>query len=118
MKLMEQFHSLWHVPVLTRRRMVLALAVAMVADGLQFLLDGVGWLGPDEVIDCVAMVLVGRLIGFHPLLLPTFLIEFIPLFDDLPTWTACTAAVIALRRRERNPTQPPNPPPDKPVIDV
>jgi hypothetical protein len=118
MKLMEQFHSLWRVPVLTRRRMVWALAVALVADGLQLLLNGVGWFGPDEVIDCVAMVLVSRVIGFHPLFLPTFVVEFIPLLDDLPTWTACTIAVIALRKREQNQGPPPQPPPDKPVIEV
>ena len=76
--------------------MLLALAVAVAADGLQLLLAAVGWFGADQAIDCVAMVLVSRIIGFHILLLPTFVVELVPLLDDLPTWTACTAAVIAL----------------------
>jgi hypothetical protein len=37
-----------------------------------------------------------RLIGFHPLLLPTSVLEFLPLADMLPTWTGCVAIVVAL----------------------
>jgi hypothetical protein len=44
-------------------------------------------------------------------------VELVPVLDDLPTWTACTAAVIALRKREQN-NNPPPAPPDKPVIDI
>jgi len=47
------------------------------------------------------MILLSWVIGFHVLFLPTFVVELIPLVEDLPTWTACTAAVIALRRREK-----------------
>jgi hypothetical protein len=113
----ERIHSLFRAPRLTRPRMILALAIAVAADGLQLLLNAPGWLGPDQVIDCVAMVLVSRVIGFHILLLPTFVVELVPVLDDLPTWTACTAAVIALRRRDQQ-NPPPPPPPDKPVIDI
>jgi ABC-type branched-subunit amino acid transport system permease subunit len=84
---------------LTRTRMVLVIAMAVVADGLQMLLGPLGWLGVDEVIDVVTMALAMWLLGFHPLLLPTFLVEFIPLVDMLPTWTGCVVAVIALRKR-------------------
>jgi len=106
-------------PRLTRTRIVLALIVAAGADGLQLLLMQFGWVGPDQIIDFVAMVVISGLIGFHLLLLPTFVIELIPVLDDLPTWIACTAAVIALRKRDQlaNPPPPP-PPPAKPVIDV
>jgi len=97
--------------------MGLALAVAVAADGLQLLLAGLGWLGLDQAIDCVAMVLISWLIGFHVLFLPTFVVELIPLVEDLPTWTACTAAVIVLRKREQKKT-PPAAPPDKTVIDI
>jgi len=45
------------------------------------------------------MVLTSWLIGFHWLLLPTFVLELVPVLEDLPTWTACTIAVIALRKR-------------------
>jgi len=77
----------------------------------------IGWALPDQIIDCVAMVLISWAIGFHMLLLPTFVVELVPVLDDLPTWTACTAAVIALRKREQR-IHPPPPPPPKPAIDV
>jgi hypothetical protein len=63
------------------------------------------------------MILLSWVIGFHVLFLPTFVVELIPLLEDLPTWTACTAAVIALRKRERK-NNPPPAPPGKPVIDI
>lgn len=114
----EKFNAWFRVPLLTRARMVLAMAIAVAADGLQLLLGPFGWAFADQGIDCVAMVLISRVIGFHILLLPTFVIELVPVLEDLPTWTACTAAVIALRKREQNSQPPASPPPDKPVIDV
>jgi hypothetical protein len=35
----------------------------------------------DEALDVVAAVLMWRLLGFHPLLLPTFVVEFLPVAD-------------------------------------
>ena len=115
MKLPDRLNRMFRAPKLTRTRIILALAVAVVADGLQFLLNGVGWLGPDQVIDVMAMLLTCWLLGFHWLLLPTFALEFVPLADELPTWTACVIAVIVLRKRQQRPL-PPLPP--KPTIDV
>ena len=106
-------------PVLTRRRIWLACAVAVAADGIQLLLGPFGWAGPDEVIDIMAMVLLTAIIGFHPLFLPTFVAEFIPMVDSLPTWTACTLIVISLRRKQSvPPVVPPPPPPAQPTSDV
>ena len=82
--------------------MILALGIAVAADGLQLCFGFVGWAFIDQIIDGVAMILLSFVIGFHVLFLPTFVVELIPLVEDLPTWTACTAAVIALRRREKN----------------
>jgi len=101
---------------MTRTRMVLALAVAVAADGLQLLLGVFGWAGADQAIDLVAMGLTSWAIGFHWLLLPTFVMELFPLVEDLPTWTACVLAVIALRRRHQSRVPPPVPP--RPTIDV
>jgi hypothetical protein len=56
-------------------------------------------------------------LGFHPLFLPTFVAEFIPAVDMLPTWTACTFIVIGLRRKQKTPVPPVHPPPG-PVIDI
>jgi hypothetical protein len=117
MNLPEKLNSLFRAPPVTRTRMILALAMAVAADGLQLLLGPLGWAFVDQAIDGVAMILLSRVIGFHVLFLPTFVVELVPVLDDLPTWTACTAAVIALRKREQN-NNPPPAPPDKPVIDI
>jgi hypothetical protein len=116
MKLPEMLNSLFRAPALTRTRMILALAIAMAADGLQLSFGFVGWAFIDQAIDGVAMILISWAIGFHILFLPTFVVELVPLLEDLPTWTACVAAVIALRKREQRP--PPPTPPDKTVIDI
>jgi hypothetical protein len=122
MNLREKLESVLRAPVLSRTRMVLAFAIAAVADGLQLLLGPLGWAFPDQAIDCVAMILLSWAIGFHLLLLPTFVVELIPVADMLPTWTACTAAVIALRKRDQrnNPPAPPSVPssPEKPTIEI
>jgi hypothetical protein len=102
-------------PALTRSRIGAAYAVAVTTDALQFLLGPLGWAGADEVLDVVATVLLWRVLGFHPLFLPTFVIEFLPISDILPTWTGCVALVIGLRRRQQ--IEPP-PPGKGPVIDV
>ncbi len=110
-------------PVLTRPRIWTACAVALVADGLQLVLGPLGWAGLDEAIDVLVMLILSATIGFHPLFLPTFVAEFIPMVDMLPTWTACTMVVIGLRRKKS--AVPPPPPPSSPgrqpmdnVIDV
>src|SRR5215472_2837595 len=92
-------------PVLTRRRIVLACCVAILADFLQLVMAPLGPL--DDGIDVVAMVLQTLILGFHPLLLPTFIVKLIPIADLPPTWTACTLIVIALRRRKLAPSPPP-----------
>jgi len=86
----------------------------VVADAIQLLLGPLGWPFADDIIDLIAMVLLWRIVGFHPLLLPTFALELVPVADMLPTWTACVALVVALRRRQQ--TAPP--PPGTTVIDV
>jgi hypothetical protein len=85
--------------------MILAFAVAVIADGLQFIFSLVPLA--DQAIDVAAFGLTAGLLGFHLLLLPTFAVEFIPVVDMLPTWTACVIAVIALRKREQNSAPPP-----------
>jgi len=83
---------------------VIAVLVALAADGLQIPLQAIP-LAP-EIIDVVVMALTVGLLGFHLLLLPTFVVEFIPLVDMLPTWTGCVIAVIALRKRAESTTAP------------
>jgi len=101
MKLPDKLTRAFRVPLLTRARILSALAAAVVADGLQLLLGPFGWAFFDEIIDVITMAFVSWAIGPHLLLLPTFVVELIPVADMLPTWTACVAAVIALRKREQ-----------------
>jgi hypothetical protein len=85
---------------LVRRRIILALGIAIAADCLQLAISGLGWFGPDQIIDLVVMLALIPLIGFHWLLLPSFVLELVPVLDDLPTWTGCVIAVVAIRRRQ------------------
>ena len=113
MKLPRIMKSAFRVPKLTRMRVILAIGVAVLADSIQLLLGPFGWAIGDQIIDVMAMALTSWLLGFHWLLLPTFAIEFVPVLEDMPTWTACVVAVIALRKREQRIAVPP-----KHTIDV
>ena len=78
-----------------------ALAIAMVADVVQWVLGPLvlwGAASPvDDVLDVVVAFLVIRLIGFHWALLPAFVAEVVPFVDLVPTWTA--AVWLATRGR-------------------
>jgi hypothetical protein len=106
---------MFEAPVLTRTRVRLAYAVGGTADVLQLVLGPFGWAFADEILDVAAMVLISKAIGFHPLFLPTFALEFLPVADMLPTWTGCVALVVMLRRKQQAAPPPPGP---GPVIDV
>jgi hypothetical protein len=95
------------VPPLTRGRIWFAFTVAVATDAAQLLLGPFGWALPDQFLDIIAMILTSAALGFHMLLLPTFVLELIPGPDMLPTWTACTAAVVMLRKRAQRQTPPP-----------
>lgn len=95
------FASLFTPPLLTPARIRTAYVVAVIGDGLQMALGPLGWTWPDQVIDVILMIVMWRVLGFHPLLLPTFLLELFPLVDMLPTWVGCTALVITLRKSQQ-----------------
>ena len=86
--------------MLTQNRIRLAYASAIATDLLQLALGPFGWVFADEILDIVCAAITWRLLGFHPLLLPTFILEAVPVADLLPTWTGCVALVVALRRRQ------------------
>jgi len=110
------FLRLFESPILTRRRIVAAFAVAVATDAIQMLLGPFGITFADEVLDVIAMILAWRILGFHMLLLPTFALEILPIVDVLPTWTGCVGIVVAMRKREQA-AAPPSLPPGR-VIDV
>lgn len=92
--------------VLTPSRIKVAYAVAIAADVVQFILGPIGWVAADPVVDVATMIATSWLLGFHPLLLPTFVLELVPVADLLPSWTGCVALVVALRRKQHAPPPP------------
>src|SRR3954468_20908723 len=98
------FDAIWNKvspltpPRITRTDVRFAYAIGASIDAAQLLLGPFGWEGFDEVLDAIGMIVISRLIGFHPLLLPTFLLEFVPMADMLPTWTGCVALVVRSRK--------------------
>lgn len=86
--------------------MRLAIIIAAVADAIQLASGPAGWLGTVQVVDVITMLATMALLGFHILLLPTFVLEFIPGLSMPPVWTACVIAVITLRRKKEG--DPPN----------
>jgi hypothetical protein len=92
--------------VLTPSRIRLAYVVAVAADVVQLVLGPLGWLTADAAVDVAAMIATSRLLGFHPLLLPTFVLELVPVADLLPSWTGCVALVVALRKKQHAPPPP------------
>jgi hypothetical protein len=107
MNLLEKLNGRFTAPRLTRGRIAVAIAIAAVADFLQIVLLPLEWMFVQQIVDVIAMALTIWLLGFHLLLLPTFAVEFIPVVDMLPTWTACVVAVIALRKRQQGGAQSP-----------
>lgn len=97
--LLSKLSGLLEPPVITRRRVWFAYAVAIGTDVVQLLLGPLGWFWVDEALDVVAMVAVSRAIGFHVILLPTFALEFLPMADMLPTWTGAVAFLVSFRQR-------------------
>jgi hypothetical protein len=93
--------ELFRAPMLTPTRIRLAYGVAVAADALQMMLGPLGWVVADQVVDVIAGVVTWRLLGFHPLLLPTFAVEFLPIIDMLPTWTGCVALVVSRRKKQQ-----------------
>jgi hypothetical protein len=106
--------TITRAPTLTVSRVRLAYALAILADLVQLSLGPLGWAAADEVIDVVTMIFVTLLLGFHPLFLPTFALELVPLVDMLPTWTACVALVVSIRKKQQTPSETSS----GPVIDV
>lgn len=115
--MLDGFLNRFSAPTLTPVRIRSAYGVAIATDILQFILGPFGWAGADELLDVIAAGVTYRLLGFHPLLLPTFMLEFLPVTDMLPTWTACVALVISTRKRQQAADEPAPPAPGQ-VIDV
>lgn len=107
-------------PELTRKRIILAYAVAVVADLIEFPISGAEFsvvgAGTGEfaafVVDAIVFGVMTKLLGFHWMFLPSFCVEVIPGLDLLPTWVGCVFLVVRQREKTLKVTK------DQHVIDV
>jgi len=111
---------------ITRRRVVAARIVAVVADAVQLGLvplfaEGAASLVNDALDVAVGVAMIA-LLGWHWAFVPAFLAELVPVFDLAPTWTI--AVLVATRGKGGAvvpigpPPPPPGAPPERPPIDV
>ena len=89
-------------PRWSRRRVLAARAIALVADALQlglFPIFAEGAASPlDAGLDVLVAAVLTWLLGWSWLFLPAFIAEGVPLLDVCPTWTA---AVFFVTRESR-----------------
>lgn len=94
--------------IITKREVTAAYILAIAVDLIQLPITA-GFLTAifsmpleafDILTDIVTAVAVSKLLGFHPVLLPTFVLESIPVLDAAPTWTGCVAFVLWRRKRQ------------------
>lgn len=84
----------------TREQIVLARTIAIIADGVQIFLFPLfieGFISPlNDLLDVIVGLLLCNIMGFHLVLVPTFVTEEFPLLNEVPTWT------LAVFYAERN----------------
>ena len=92
-------------------RALAALAIAVIADGVQIGLLPIFAPGLSAVVDGGLDLVVGAilvaLLGWHLAFLPAFVNELVPFLDLFPTWTA--AVVFVLARRSHKASRTPRP---------
>jgi hypothetical protein len=115
-------------PILTRKRIIAAYAVAIIADLIEFPITAAEMTvfaapaaeGVAFVVDAVVFGILTKLLGFHWAFLPSFLVEIVPGLDLLPTWVGCVFFVVYQRKKQQQEIL--SPPrlnkPDQNVIDV
>ncbi|MGZ6971034.1 MAG: hypothetical protein ACXVID_05170 [Thermoanaerobaculia bacterium] len=92
----------------TRRRILAARTLAVVADAVQLGLlplfaEGAASI-VNDVLDAVIAVVMVVLVGWHWAFVPAFLAELVPVVDLAPTWTL--AVFFATRRAGAASPQP------------
>ena len=89
------------VPDDRRRRVRIAWIVALVADAVQWVampLFMAGGASPFNLaLEAVVSLVMFRLLGWHPALLPALLSELIPGVDLVPAWTIAVWIVTRAR---------------------
>jgi hypothetical protein len=97
-------------PELTRKRILIAYAVAIIADLIEFPISALELtvvgapvaMFLSFILDVFVFGIMTFLLGFHWLFLPSFLVEVVPGLDMLPTWVGCVFFVVRQRKKEQN----------------
>src|ERR1700722_15764854 len=95
------------LPELTRKRILSAYGVAIVADLIEFPIAALELTAIGAplavflsfVLDAFVFGILTILLGFHWLFLPSFLVEVVPGLDMLPTWVGCVFFVVRQRKK-------------------
>ncbi len=97
-------------PADRRRRVRIAWIVALLADAVQWvampLFIGGGASPFDLALEAVVSLVLFRLLGWHPALLPALLSELIPGVDLVPAWTIAVFIATRARPALRQPDDP------------
>jgi hypothetical protein len=104
-------------PILTKKRIVIAYTIAIIADLIEFPISALELtviaapvaMFMSLTLDVFVFGIMTFLLGFHWLLLPSFLVEVVPGLDMLPTWVGCVWFVVRQRKKEQNFSPTPTP---------
>ena len=92
----------------SKKNLMIALAVAVVADALQILLMpftiGGGFMPWDDAVDFLVAGIMTYLLGWHWVFLPTAAAKLVPFVDMAPFWTL--AVFFVALRQKKDLTQP------------
>lgn len=93
----------------SRRRVLAARVLAVVADAVQLglmpLFAGGAATGIDAALDVAVGIVMVALVGWHWAFLPAFALELVPAVDLAPTWTIA----VLLATRKAGAAEPPVP---------
>ncbi|MGC2447358.1 MAG: hypothetical protein WA477_06925 [Candidatus Sulfotelmatobacter sp.] len=86
---------------LSRKRLMLAFALAAIADGLSITLTFTPWL--QWVLDVVTALALFVVLGWQWVLLPGLILEAIPGINVFPFWLLVVGAIALLGKARPNP---------------
>lgn len=75
-------------PKQLRAAWIIAIAVDLIQMGLFFPTGSTSTWILDKPFDVLAMIVLWRLLGWHWVLMPSFVFELLPFAELAPTWTA------------------------------
>jgi len=90
---------------LTPARIRAAWIIALATDAIQIgilPISGPLSIPVDAVLDFITMALLWGILGWHWALLPSFLIELLPIADMAPTWSLAIWVITARKKPQES----------------